>query len=165
MKWIATLAAVSLVLTGCAQTTTNPGASPGTGTSDQLQDQANDTVMDAQDTLNNNAQVKTVTLQEQNDLGQTGTAVLTELDDSRVQVVLNMTGGNLTQPQPAHIHVGSCPNPGAVQYPLTNVVNGKSETTLSMSMEDIMNSSDKLAINVHKSAAEASVYTACGDLK
>lgn len=106
-----------------------------------------------------------VLLSEQNDSGQSGTATLVEDADGNVVVTLSMTGGEFTEPQPAHIHVGSCPNPGAVQYPLNNVMDGTSETVLDVTMDELLASSDYLAINVHKSAAEASVYTACGDLK
>jgi hypothetical protein len=70
-----------------------------------------------------------------------------------------------TAPQPANIHVGHCPSPGAVQYPLVNVVNGKSTSELDVSMEDILASAPELSVNVHKSAAESKVYTACADIQ
>lgn len=110
------------------------------------------------------AVTKTITLGTQSNLGQSGTAVLTE-ENGKVKVTLTMTGGSFTSPQPAHIHEGSCPKPGAVKYPLTNVVNGKSETILNVDMATVMKSATKLAINVHKSAAEPNVYTACGNLQ
>lgn len=105
-----------------------------------------------------------VALATQNNLGQSGTATLTENAEGNLVVTLAMTGGSFSSPQPAHIHVGSCPNPGAVKYPLANVVNGQSETVLDVSWSDLENGGEKLAINVHKSAAESKVYTACGDL-
>ncbi len=108
---------------------------------------------------------RTIVLKEQNNLGQSGTAVLAEVNEGKVTVTLSMEGGNFTQPQPAHIHVGTCPSPGAVKYPLTNVVNGKSITELNVSLDDLLKSGDKLALNVHKSVAESNVYTACGNLK
>lgn len=104
-----------------------------------------------------------VALTEQNYSGQTGTATLTQ-EDGKVMVSLAMVGGNFTTPQPAHIHIGACPTPGVVKYPLTNVTNGESETTLSVDMKTLMSQSP-LAVNVHKSAAEVAVYTACGDIK
>lgn len=66
---------------------------------------------------------------------------------------------------PAHIHVGTCPTPGDVKYPLTNVVNGKSVTTLpaGVTIKSLMDLGD-LAVNVHKSAADIKTYIACGDL-
>lgn len=65
---------------------------------------------------------------------------------------------------PAHIHAGACPTPGAVSYPLAAVTAGRSETTLTVSTKELL-AQLPLAINVHKSAAELSVYVACGDLK
>lgn len=110
------------------------------------------------------AQSVTLDLTEQNDLGQSGVATLVEDVDGNLVVTLAMIGGEFTEPQPAHIHVGACPEPGAVEYPLTNVVDGESETTLDVSWADLVALGEPLAINVHKSATEASVYTACGDL-
>lgn len=108
--------------------------------------------------------IMTVNLATQGTFGQSGTATLMENAEGKVVVTLEMTGGSFTAPQPAHIHVGSCPKPGAVKYPLTNVEGNKSVTTLDVGLLDIENSTERLAINVHKSAADASVYTACGDL-
>jgi hypothetical protein len=136
----------------------SPTTSPAADTLNQAGQMAADAIQDA-------TKVKTVTLMTQGNLGQDGTAVLTEMKDGKVNVVLNMKGGTFTQSQPAHIHVGSCPNPGAVKYPLTNVINGKSETTLNVNMDTLLKSSDKLAVNVHKSGAEPQIYTACGNLK
>ncbi len=103
---------------------------------------------------------------EQNDSGQNGTVVLSE-EDGKTKVVINLTaapGASVSASQPAHIHDGSCPTPGAVKYPLTNVVNGKSETIIDTTI-DQLKSSLPLAVNVHKSPTEIAVYTACGDLK
>jgi hypothetical protein len=104
-----------------------------------------------------------VTLSEQNDSGETGTATLVEADGS-LTVTLSMEGSPTDVPQPAHIHVGACPDVGAIAYPLNNVVNGSSETTLNTTLATL-ESEVPLAINVHKSVPEASVYTSCGDLQ
>ena len=101
----------------------------------------------------------TANLAPQNNSGQSGTAVLTP-DGSGTKVVLTLS--NAPGPHPAHIHSGSCPDVGAVVYPLTAVSDGKSETTVAASIADILK--QPMAINVHKSAAEASVYVSCGDL-
>lgn len=104
----------------------------------------------------------TVQLAQQNESKQSGTAILTE-KDGKVTVTLNITGGVADIPQPAHIHLGSCPNVGSVAYPLTNVVDGTSETVLGVTLADLA-AKQPLGINVHKSAAEAKVYVSCGDL-
>ena len=103
-----------------------------------------------------------VALSAQNDSGMSGTATLTEMDGSTV-VKTNLTGAPQGVSQPAHIHIGSCENIGEVAYPLESPVNGVSETTLSASLETILGKLP-LALNVHKSAEEVSVYVACGNL-
>jgi hypothetical protein len=103
-----------------------------------------------------------VVLFEQNDSGETGTVSLVE-QDGKVTVMVNTLGGPSDTPQPAHIHVGSCPDVGTVKYPLTSVVDGSSVTTLDVTLSQLQ-SGLPLAINVHKSATEAAFYTSCGDL-
>lgn len=105
---------------------------------------------------------RTVSLKEQNGSGESGSAVLTE-KDGKVTVVLDMTGFAADVPQPAHIHSGSCPDVGAVAYPLTNVVNGKSATVLDTTFAKL-DAKEPLAINVHKSVPETKVYVSCGNL-
>lgn len=107
------------------------------------------------------ADALTVTLNEQNQSGETGTATLKETN-GKVTVTLTMKGAP-SGAQPSHIHVGSCKNLGAVKYPLNPVVNGKSETTVNVTLAQLKTSLP-FAINVHKSADEAQVYVACGDL-
>jgi hypothetical protein len=111
-----------------------------------------------------NPNMVTLPLETQSGLGQSGIATFSMNENGNTVVTLAMMGGSFPDPQPAHIHLGACPTPGAVKYPLTNVVNGASVTTLDASWEDVMESDEPLALNVHKSAAETSVYTACGNL-
>lgn len=103
----------------------------------------------------------TVTLQELNNSGQSGRAKLRE-EDGQVVITLDLSKPSQVE-QPAHIHVGSCPEPGAIRYPLSNVVNGKSETTISTTLEQLK-AQGELAINVHESPEKLETYTACGDL-
>ena len=91
---------------------------------------------------------------------QTGTATLKEVD-GKVQVDLKVDPA-MTTPQPVHIHMGECPGVGEVKFTLTNIVDGMSTTTLDTTMDALK--AEKLAINVHKSADEVKVYTACGTL-
>lgn len=104
----------------------------------------------------------TVSLEAAKDSSESGTATLTE-EAGKVTVVLSLTGGPTTTPQPAHIHVGKCPEVGVVKYPLTNVVDGKSTTTLDVTLSKLLGELP-LGINVHKSVPEVKVYTACGDI-
>jgi hypothetical protein len=103
----------------------------------------------------------TVNLAAQNGSGQTGTATLTAHGDTTM-VVVNISGGGAT-PQPAHIHDGTCAtlNPKPT-YPLTSLVDGKSETMVPASLSSLVNG--VYAINVHKSGPEAAVYVSCGDI-
>ena len=104
----------------------------------------------------------TVQLTAQNNSGQSGTATLTDMGDGTTKVVLSLTDLGAT-PQPVHIHDGTCatlnPTP---KYPLTNMVNGKSETVVKVAMGQLL--AQPFAINAHKSGQEVSVYTACGNI-
>ena len=105
-----------------------------------------------------------VTLGELNKSGQTGEALITGVGTDSIKVNITLTGKVSTAAQPAHIHIGACPKPDAVKYPLTNVEKGVSETTLPVTLDQLL-SELPLAVNVHKSAADAKTYTSCGDIK
>jgi hypothetical protein len=104
----------------------------------------------------------TVEVLAQNNSGQTGTATFEDVNGTQTRVTLTLTGGTFTEAQPAHIHTGTCAKPGAVTYPLTNVVDGMSVTTIDAAMGTLW-AGDQI-VNVHKSAAQSTVYTACGVL-
>lgn len=107
--------------------------------------------------------ISIVTLNAQNGSGESGQATLTSIDATHTRVEVTLSGGPADVPQPAHIHDGSCANLNPVpKYPLTNVVNGASTTIVPVALTDLLGG--KFAINVHKSAAEVSVYVACGDI-
>ena len=104
----------------------------------------------------------TVTLSEQNCSGESGTATLTQVGGD-VQVVIALKGGPATTPQPAHIHTGTCANLGGVAYPLSNIVNGASTSTVKgVTIDKLLGASN--AINVHESAANIGKYVACGNI-
>jgi len=105
----------------------------------------------------------TVELTEENSSGEFGTATLAK-ENGQVIVTLSMIGAPENVFQPVHIHVGSCPEVGEVKYPLTNVLDGESVTTLDVTLEQL-EIELPLAINVHKSVTEASVYVSCGDIQ
>jgi hypothetical protein len=107
------------------------------------------------------AQETKVNLEAQNNSGESGTATLTPAGDS-TKVVLDVKGAGGTQP--THIHKGTCaqldPKPA---FPLSPVVNGKSETTVKAPMKDL--TTGGYAINGHKSAQDLKTYVFCGDIK
>lgn len=106
-----------------------------------------------------------VKLNEQNASGQGGQAVIVQVGTSTLRVIVNLAGKPPLEAEPAHIHVGSCPNPGAVKYPLTNVDKGASLTDIpNLTIAQLL-SELPLAINVHKSATDLKTYVACGDIK
>jgi hypothetical protein len=105
----------------------------------------------------------TVKLDPLNNSGQSGTAVLSDLGNDQTKVVITITGEPTGASEPVHIHNGQCgPTLGSVAFPLTNVVNGTSETTVNKGLDDL--SSGQFAINGHKSSAELSVYVFCGNI-
>ncbi len=104
----------------------------------------------------------TVTMKAMNGSGMDGTATLTDMGGGKTRVMLDLKNGP-AGPQPAHIHEGTCANLNpAPKHSLTNVVNGRSETMLNVSMSDLM--MGNMAINVHKSAQDISTYVSCGDI-
>lgn len=105
----------------------------------------------------------TAKLQPQNNSGESGTATLTKAGENQTKVVLEVQGQPAGVSQPVHIHKGTCakldPKPA---YPLSPVVNGKSETTVKASVDNLQKGG--YAINGHKSAKEASTYVFCGEI-
>lgn len=102
--------------------------------------------------VNPSVNTMTVDLAAENGFSEMGTATLTE-SNGKTKVDLLLTGYAANVSQPAHIHVGACPGVGAVKYPLANVVNGKSSTTLNVTLAQLK-SELPLAVNVHESAAK-----------
>jgi len=104
-----------------------------------------------------------ITLIDENGSGEDGSAQLTDMGDGTVKVELIMLNAPEGAEQPAHIHKGTCttldPSPA---FPLETVKEGKSTTTVKTTLAEL--TKEKYAINVHKSAAEASVYISCGNL-
>src|SRR5262245_5924875 len=99
----------------------------------------------------------------QNKSGESGTAkLIPEGDQTKVEISLK--GAPKGVAQPAHVHEGSCaqldPKP---KYPLSNVVDGKSTTTIPVKLADLQGG--HLAINVHKSGEDVKTYVACGEIK
>jgi len=108
------------------------------------------------------AQNAMATLTAQNGSGQNGTAQLMDMGDGTTKVIVDISS-TTSDPQPIHIHNGTCDTLNPVpKYPLTTMVNGHSETVVNVSVSDLL--AAPFAINVHKSAKEASVYVSCGNI-
>lgn len=108
------------------------------------------------------ATTATIKLNEQNGSGENGSATLTDANGGGVTVVISLSGAPASA-QPAHIHDGTCADLKGVAYPLKDVVNGSSTTTVpGTTVAALM--AKPYAINVHESAANLGRYVACGDL-
>ncbi len=105
----------------------------------------------------------TIKLDELNKSGESGSAVLTDLGGGQTKVDVTITGEPAGGSQPMHIHTGQCgPTLGSVVYPLTNVVDGKSTTTIAASLDSVMDGNH--AVNVHLSKDQIGTYVACGNI-
>lgn len=104
-----------------------------------------------------------IKLAPQNGSGEAGTATM--MDGSKGLIVrVRLAGGTEGVAQPMHIHKGTCatldPKP---LYPLKNVMNGTSETTLpDVTLAQLQKS--PYAINVHKSTSDIATYVSCGNV-
>ena len=109
------------------------------------------------------ADSSSVKLEPQNSSGESGTATLTKAGDTKTKVVLEVQGAPAGVSQPVHIHKGTCANlDPKPAYPLSPVVNGKSETTVNASLDSLEKGG--YAINGHKSAQDVKTYVFCGPI-
>jgi hypothetical protein len=94
-----------------------------------------------------------------NGSGESGTTTLKAAGNKTI-VTIKLSGGSGIE-QPAHFHTGTCdkytPRP---LYPLDDVVNGASTTTLDIPLSKLIGGD--LIINVHKSYADIATQAACG---
>jgi hypothetical protein len=103
----------------------------------------------------------TIDLDEVDGSGVSGTAVLTE-EDGQTTVEIELEGAPEGGVHPVHIHAGTCDDLGDVVFPLNDIEEGVSESTVDASIDDIL--AAEHAINVHLSADEMNVYVACGEI-
>jgi hypothetical protein len=112
----------------------------------------------------------TVELEEFEDSGISGTAILTATADGGTQVSMELQGEELDGDHPTHIHTGTCddfdPDP---LYPLETVElssvsrEGISETTVEdVSLESLREGD--FVILVHQSPEELTTYLICGEI-
>jgi hypothetical protein len=104
----------------------------------------------------------TLKLHAENRRGETGTATLTQVSGG-VNVVVRMVGAG-TGAQPIHIHEGTCGNLNpAPKYPLHDVVNGGSATTVpGITLAGLLKGT--YAINVHDARNDLKTYIACANI-
>ena len=103
-----------------------------------------------------------INLTEENNSSESGTAILVE-ENEQTTINISTVGFTENVSQPVHIHLGDCLNVSTIAYPLTNILNGESITVINVTLSQL-ESELPLAINVHKSINESSVYVACGNL-
>jgi len=95
--------------------------------------------------------------------GQFGVATLTATANMTLVVINVIPGAPENDPQPIHIHSGSCgPELGGVDYPLTDIVEGVSVTLVDVSLDSIRDGNH--VINIHESFPEIATYTSCGNI-
>lgn len=109
----------------------------------------------------------TVVMNPENNSGQSGTAVLTELSKSKTRIAISVKASDDTRPQPAHIHPNHCGEIGAKKIDLTSVAPDPKDPTVFVSTTDIDMSFDELrkgpyAINVHD-VRDFALYVSCGN--
>lgn len=90
--------------------------------------------------------------------GVGGTVTFTEVNSSSTTVTINLTGAPAGGVHPAHIHDGVKFSGGGIAFPLTDVVNSISVTTVSQSYDAL--TSYNGYVNVHLSAAELTTVVA-----
>jgi hypothetical protein len=106
----------------------------------------------------------TVKMTAKHGSGENGTAVLTQQPDG-LHIVLSIANAPDGVAQPAYIHQGTCDIMNQTpKWSLNAAVGGNSETVLAdVKLGDL--GGGKYAINVHKSADDATAYVSCGDIK
>ena len=111
-----------------------------------------------------------VTMNSDNNSGQTGFAVLTDLGGKKMTVTVETSAPDFTDlPQNAHIHEGNCGEVGAIHAPLTPLAPladkpgrfGSTKTVETLGFTDLATGS--WIINVHD-ARDGLIYVSCGEI-
>ena len=100
-------------------------------------------------------------LDEVDDSGVTGSVTMTA-DNGSTTVSIELDGAPEDGVHPVHIHEGTCDDLGDVAYPLEDVVDGQSESTVDVELSNLLGGG--YAINVHLSAEEMATWVACGNV-
>jgi hypothetical protein len=102
-----------------------------------------------------------LTLAEQAGSGQSGTATLTADGDDATRILVELSNPPSVT-QPSHVHSGSCDDIGSVVAPLDSVADGRAESVVPMSLEELRRGG--LIVHAHKSEAEPKVSVACAEI-
>lgn len=112
--------------------------------------------------INGATATSTIALRELNDSGVSGTVTLTE-QGSATAIMLSLEGTGLTGGHIAHLHSGTCADPGDYTYTLNPVdADGTSETVVNMTLEELL--TDGYMVNVHPSEENWDAWLVCGEL-
>jgi hypothetical protein len=101
-------------------------------------------------------------LQALDDLGVTGTASITALNDEQTDILIQLTGDRVTGGHLAHLHLGTCDNlSNDYTLDLENIdADGFSETTVDIPFDELLTGG--YAINVHASEDDYDTWFVCG---
>lgn len=113
-------------------------------------------------TVNVGERTETIQLRELNDSGVTGTVVLSEQGDA-TRISIQLEGDAVTGGHIAHLHNGTCEEPGEYTYTLNPVsAEGASETVVNLTLDELL--SGGYLVNVHPSEANWDTWMVCGEL-
>jgi hypothetical protein len=104
----------------------------------------------------------TMELEEVDDSGIGGTVRIASINGGSEVEVLITAGLEEGAVHPVHIHDGTCDDLGGVAYPLEDIVDGVSMSTIDAELIDLMDGEH--AVNVHLSEDEMDVNVACADI-
>ncbi len=108
----------------------------------------------------------TIPLFAENGSGLNGTAVIAKAptEEAALDVEITLDNALPDTRYPAHLHTGNCDAPGAILYPLNDVVEGKSSTRLTISIGEFKKNLP-LIINIHQSIKNLMTYVVCGKVQ
>lgn len=105
----------------------------------------------------------TLVLSETAGSGASGTAALIA-EGEQTLVVIEIDGEPVLEPEPVHIHEGTCDEPAPESaFGLQNVSNGRSITTVDVSLDAL--TSGTYAIDLHRSDEAPATPTACENIE
>lgn len=109
-----------------------------------------------------------VVMDQENNSGQKGFALLTSLSKASTRVEVDIGASNDARPQPAHIHEGRCGEIGVIKAGLSNLAPDPKRPDHFVSTTEVAVGLDALlagtyAINVHD-VRDTALYVSCGQL-